>query len=684
MIFDHAMKLSDTLHLKNLRYESMLLKGESWFNRGNHKEGLKFFLEVAGIYHAQGDLQREARTWLRLARKMRWSNASENETISYFERSINLYILAHNNEREVYTRQTFGEYLSLRGKFSMAEQVLLKTLERYQQIGEKKVAYVYYLLSSINRYRAAFDKSLLYATRCVETVHNAADTGFADFYYGELALVYDELDRVAESTVWYRNALEKRIEKNDNRVAIFRTAGFLIRQLVKQNKSREGLALMDSLMARFPPQTTQEKATVAQNMGYCFDGLKQYPQAERYFLEMIRNYRDAGLYDEFVAIANMDIGRFYLKQQQFEKAHTYLASTYQSANPLSDWRELYQMLFVADSALGNYQLAIKDLRKYEMLNDSIFNERKSRQIEELTVQFETNKKEQSIQLLEREGKLQQGKLKQAQTTRRWVLAAAVLMAIFILLLVNYSRLKQRTNKELHIQQKEIEKKNTALQQLVEEKEWLIREIHHRVKNNFQIVQGLLGTQSGYLKSEEAIRALTDSRNRVQAMSMIHQKLYQSENLSAIPIGSYIHELVNHLRNSFNTRPTIQFNFNIDPAELDLSHCIPIGLILNEAITNSLKHAFPGNGAGQIMISLKRTFPSHFVLCVRDNGCGLPAGFDGADSNSMGLRLMRGLSEDIEGRFTIASDNGTVITLEFDYDAELYAGLRRMEIKKSDT
>jgi two-component sensor histidine kinase len=277
-------------------------------------------------------------------------------------------------------------------------------------------------------------------------------------------------------------------------------------------------------------------------------------------------------------------------------------------------------------------------------------------------------------LLENESKLQHGKLIQANQTRNWIIGVAMLFLIIIGLLINFSRLKQRTNKKLKVQQTEISNTNFALQHLVEEKEWLVKEIHHRVKNNFHIVMGLLGTQSKYLKSEEAINAMAESRYRVHAMSLIHQKLYQSDNLSAINMTDYIYELVNYLRDSFNIGQSIQFNLQIDPVELDLAHCIPLGLIMNEAITNSIKYAFPDNKEGIIFISFKHTSKGHLLLAIRDNGVGLPAGFNTQGLTSMGMKLMHGLSEDIDGEFTITNHDGTEIMLDFIYEPELPIGI----------
>src|SRR5262249_52004288 len=149
-----------------------------------------------------------------------------------------------------------------------------------------------------------------------------------------------------------------------------------------------------------------------------------------------------------------------------------------------------------------------------------------------------------------------------------------------------------------------------------EKEWLVKEMHHRVKNNFHIVVGLLGTQSQYLKTEEAIEAMAESQNRVQAMSLIHQKLYQSENMSAINMVEYVHDLIGYLRHSFNVRQNIIFRIEVDPIELDISHSVPLGLIINEAVTNSIKYAFPDSKEGVITVSLTRDPDDHYTLVIR--------------------------------------------------------------------
>ncbi|WP_242675453.1 tetratricopeptide repeat-containing sensor histidine kinase [Niastella koreensis] len=665
-LFNQALRLGDSLHLRNFWFESTLLVAEAHLNKDDTVEGKKSFFQVAAIYHAKGDVQREARTWLRLGRKINWYQENSAEVESYLDKAVQLYAQAHNIEREAYARTILAGFHYNFGKSNLTESELLRALELYNKIGSTKVSDVYYSLSYVNRYRGAYEKSLLYATKCVENAERNNDTTSLDNYYGELALVYDELSRPEESCHWYRKTLEKRSEQKQDGTSVLQTATFLIRQLIKLKKNREALALMDSLLVVYPPKNLREKSAVAQNYAYCFDALKRYPEAEQNYISCLAYCRKAGFDNETISIGNMDLGRFYLQHGQFKKAKTYLdtAVTIMGADRVIDQRELFKMRFTADSALGNYSAAIKNLQYYQFLNDSIYNERKSRQIEELTVQYETQKKEQNIRLLENEKQLQQNELAKEQNTKRWIVGAVLLLIAIVGLLVNYSRLKQRTNQELQVQQIQIEKKNNSLQQLVAEKEWLVREIHHRVKNNFHMVMGLLHTQAAYLQSEEAIQAVTESSQRIQAMSLVHQKLYQSDNLSAINMTGYIHELIDYLKDSFHTGNTIRFNLQIDPVTFTVSYCVPVGLIVNEAVTNAIKHAFPDKQEGVIDISLKSLGDEHFLLSIKDNGVGLPATFNAASQTTMGMRLMRGLSDDLDAVFQIHNNNGTQITLDF--------------------
>src|SRR4030095_6326293 len=163
--------------------------------------------------------------------------------------------------------------------------------------------------------------------------------------------------------------------------------------------------------------------------------------------------------------------------------------------------------------------------------------------------------------------LQQVNLRQASLIKNITIAGILLAFIIIGLLYWQFKQKQKSNEV-------ITQKNQQLQHYLDEKEWLMKEIHHRVKNNFQTVMSLLNSQSAYIDNEPARAAIHDSQHRVHAMSLIHQKLYNTENLSSIDMSNYIHELVSYLADSFDTRPRIRFEFSIEPLEMDVSQAIP--------------------------------------------------------------------------------------------------------------
>ena len=195
--------------------------------------------------------------------------------------------------------------------------------------------------------------------------------------------------------------------------------------------------------------------------------------------------------------------------------------------------------------------------------------------------------------------------------RRLFYAGFIFLGVIILLIYLRYRNNGIKNLQLSKQKEEIDKQNVNLQKLndtqtilLNEKEWLLKEVHHRVKNNLQIINSLLVSQAAFLKDRTALKAMKESQHRVKAMSLIHQKLYNSENHSSIYMPDYINELVEYLKESFNINQKVFFQMDIDPVWLDVTKVIPLGLILNEIITNALKYAFPHSGEDKISIQLK--------------------------------------------------------------------------------
>jgi two-component sensor histidine kinase len=192
---------------------------------------------------------------------------------------------------------------------------------------------------------------------------------------------------------------------------------------------------------------------------------------------------------------------------------------------------------------------------------------------------------------------------------------------------------------------------------------------HRVKNNLQIVTSLLNSQSDVVGEGPVLDTLLEGKHRIQAMAMIHQWLYNTDEYDSIPMPSYISELVDYLKESFNPGTRIIFKLSIDSVALNLSVAIPIALILNEAISNSLKHGFPDGREGTVTVELQNLDSQTKLLKIADDGIGIPPSIDENNANSFGLRLIRGLTSDISGTLKIEKSEGTSIVIVFDVNDE---------------
>ncbi len=670
LYLQQAMKLADSLPNEKWRHESWRYAGNYYFTKGDHKQGKAYFIKIINEVNKTGNKDEEIKWWSQLENNINYADSTGITKIDCFKKTALLYDQLNKREDVILSRLQIAKVYVYQGKLNLAENEIEKILEIYKPAGTHSLHYAYYLLATIHRYKGNFNKALWYAMECVKDVEKTGDTVTVDYYYGELALVYEELGQTEKSIEWYRKTLDAREKTHSEIYIIYRTAGFLIQQLLKQKREKEAFDIITGIEKETPPFTPYQKSILAQVKANYYNGIHQYELAEKYYLEMIEGNGFKDENKEIVSIAYQDIGKFYLEQKKYSKANEYISRSLEMDKgdaTLSRLKDIHLMLFKVDSSTGNYLSAINHLSQLQQIKDSIFSEDKSKQIEELQIQYETEKKEQDIKLLEKEGTLQQGRLSQAKVTRNWTLGAFVLLVIITGLLVNYLRLKQRTNKKLEGQQKEINQKKDSLQHLLNEKEWLLKEIHHRVKNNLHTIVGLLDTQAGFLKTEEGLSALNDSQHRVQAMSLIHQKLYQSPDLSAIEMSGYVHELVDYLEHAFGTKKRILFKLEIENLQLHLSHALPLGLILNEAITNAIKYAFPGNKDGVVTIWLKHREQNYYLLTIADNGKGLPGDLDYKKSSSMGMNLMQGLTEDMHGTFSIKNKGGAEISISFKYD-----------------
>ena len=215
---------------------------------------------------------------------------------------------------------------------------------------------------------------------------------------------------------------------------------------------------------------------------------------------------------------------------------------------------------------------------------------------------------------------------------------------------------------------ERKKAEKQLKSSLKEKDMLVKEIHHRVKNNLMVISSLLNLQSDYIKDKEALGIFKESQSRAQSMALIHERLYRSDDMKKIDFGEYVQTLSTDLYRTYVAdEGRITLNLDVENAKIDINTSVPLGLIVNELVSNCLKHAFLNERSGEINISFKKS-NDEFILDVKDNGVGFPEDLDFKNTDSLGLQLVNSLVDQIDGKIELKSKNGTEFKITF---SELY-------------
>jgi len=242
--------------------------------------------------------------------------------------------------------------------------------------------------------------------------------------------------------------------------------------------------------------------------------------------------------------------------------------------------------------------------------------------------------------------------------------AIILLLLLVLSLFNSYKLK-KSRKEVREKNKEITLKNEQVKIALSEKEVLLKEVHHRVKNNLQVISGLLEMQNISVTDESVKLALKEGQNRIQSVALVHKMMYQSENVSKVNMQKYLEELLQVLELSYaNSRKNIQTVIHADGVDFDVTLAVPISLIVNEAVCNAYKHAFENKKSGIIQVGLSKEQEATYSLLIKDDGVGLPKGFDVKQLKSIGFDLIHGLARQLKGKLIVNGTPGTEIKITF--------------------
>lgn len=604
-----------------------------------------------------------------------------------YRQALELFRKAGNKRGQAATLEAIAQVHLLNWNQRLALEELEEALVLNRSSHNPSLHKTYALLSGVYRTLGNYPEALRYGLAALRNSQDLQDTKYLSSYYLQLGYLYHDLKQADEALESCEKALQH-IDKENQDNDVFNALSLAVNVLLEQKRTEDALLYIKKFVKARPPGSLKNVAMVTLFKAQCYIALMQYPLArkeivlaERYLSEIDSTKNPVFQNDSYRMGVYQVAGELYMATKEYAKSRFYfnkMIQVNQKVDYLSEAVLHQLLLFKLDSAQANFKDALIHHQRYSFLKDSIFNEARSKQIASLQIQYETQAKVQRIELLTKKNEMQQALLIQKDFQQNVFLIGSILLLLLLILVYNGFQVKKKNNRLLEDKQQEINQKNESLNQLLKEKEnlltnkdelldekrWLLKEVHHRVKNNLQIVTSLLHSQAAYLDDGKALGAIMDTQHRVHAMSLIHQKLYQSDKMATIAIDEYLKELVDHLCDSYGIDGHIRFKLEIVPINMDVVMAVPLGLLVNEAVTNCIKYAFPPEVEGVVCLSLKAVGPSTYLLTIADNGIGLGNTSDLSPTRSLGMKLMKGLSKQLGGSLTLENTNGLKINVFF--------------------
>lgn len=725
--------------------ESALLMARGLKQQDKFKEAIPFLKKAETIFEQIHSTDHLIETY-----RLRGATDPDLDVrAAYYEKAVALLKANGDKAGIAAVLAEYSEVKMMQAQLPAAEDMLKESIRLSKELGNDRIQWQYGLLGAVQIQRRESVEALKNELLAIKIGELDGDTSshMAEIY-NYTAIIYMKMGELEESGRYLRKAIGTGSHSQDPMLTVqFRSN--LANILIRQNKPAEALEDLIMLERTYGNELPlNARIQMLTRFVRCYSELNDLTSAQRYADQLIK-YSDnlqPGEYDQIALYT--ELNRFLIASGQYERAKRFVEQQRLVAEKfkLPDQRtQAYLYRSRIDSATGDMASALHYFQLYIKGRDSVNSENITKQLNQLHVEFETEKKDKelllkeqnikilvqqaalqkalsdkgsqelalnhqvlvlkqkdlltekqhvdlltkqaqlqnatseqqqqellvkqkNIELLQKSNRLQEMYLERAAFIRNVIIAGALGLGLMSALVYSRYRMKKRVSEELALQREEIRQKNISLQALINdkdkllaEKEWLVKEVHHRVKNNLQMVISLLNSQSAYLSSQDAVAAIRETQRRMHAMSLIHQRLYEKDE-STIDMPTYISDLVEYLKDTFPCEH-VKFVLDLEPLVLDVSKAVPVGLILNEAITNSLKYAFPEGEAGHILVSLKST-PSLVELVVADNGVGLPGNNPVSTKKSLGMSLLKGLTTQIGGIYEMTSGRGVEIVIKF--------------------
>jgi two-component sensor histidine kinase len=666
-----ALQLARKLHSKKYIHFALLLYA-NYFTEAAKPQLAELTYKIALTNEERWkETKLEAETrWFYYFNTIRdYGKSSQNKALAAYKLLKIVSVTREEKLREAALLKDLADWHLIAGKLDIATAELFEVVSIQKNYHSENLKYTYDLLAGVYKNKGELSTSLSYALRALQMT-SSSDLLPQTAFSSRIAEIYAAVGNHKETEYWYSKAYRTADKKSSY---LCYMAEAYCAALHENGKSALALQITRQTWISKDIKTDDEAYLIRLMFAECYRYLRLQKLADRYYREVREYYNQKGADNELRTEAFLSLAKYYIYQHQYTPAQVYLNKVKRSKTPLTLYQRMTLVKLVSDVelALGKPASAVEGLHKFIALRDSIFTEQRLLATERLRVQFHSSQKEKENELLKRKSQLQDQQLQQAGFVRNTIIMGAIVLAVIIVMIYSRFRLKSRVNRQLLLQKKVVDQANQELgiavaqkNKLLKDKEELIKEVHHRVKNNLQLTMSLLSSQSYYLEDKSAREAIEQSQHRLKSIALIHQKLYQTDNLGLIDVKPYILDLLSYLIETLRDKTHINFEINLLSIEMDISRAVSLGLFINEAVTNIYKYAFPEKSSGLVVISLMDYENDRYQLLISDNGIGLPVDLDQRKGATLGLTLMNGLSEQLEAKLKFTNNSGLVITLIF--------------------
>jgi two-component sensor histidine kinase len=548
------------------------------------------------------------------------------EAIEECRRAIGLFDPIEHRDGIAFSNNVIGNAYNELCNYSEALTHYFAALRLHEELGHRQgAANCYNNIGSVYHYQGNYAEALrtrLLALAIYEEMDNKH--GIATCYHN-IGMVYTVMDNNTAAHEYFLRELKISTELGykDRQGGAYNSIGNIY---TDQGLYAEGLE--NFLLALGIYKETDYRIGMAvayNNIGRCYenkgnytDALASYTEALRLRIEVDEKRGQAQSYHS--------IGALYLKQERYEEALCHELRSLEIAEDIGNKQAAkYAALGLTDTyrALGDYESALRYYEKYHKVETELIGEQVMNQLTSLSFQHNLQQVEKSLEIEK-----------------------------------DLRKLEEEKNLLLSTQ-------NELIEKTLQERSMLLREIHHRVKNNLQVISSLLEMQSAGIDDAQARSAINEGQNRVRSIALIHNKLYQTEDMTTLEFSSFANDLYRQIVEVYKgLGQAVQTDIQIAETYLDIDTAVPLGLIVNELITNAFKYAFTPDSTGLLSIRLENKQPGAYRLIVKDNGRGLPVGMDIGKVKTLGLRLVSILSRQLGGSSEYHYDQGSFFTIHF--------------------